>query len=159
MMHFVDNHIGSRFQGRAPVTLPPFRLGRFPVNNSSTLAIYSDSTSVNTRCISLPFIINLHIEGVEFTQQIFVYGHRPCSVFSRFHFLRFVSMTTFPCIIKHQPYLISRRRPKRKPGSPRSILHFDKIPRTNGIEFIRSVFLFCRRTTHHCCHRSYSQYC
>ena len=149
----------GRFQGRAPVTLPPFRLGRFPVDNSSTLAIYSDSTSVNTRCISLPFIINLHIEGVEFTQQIFVYGHRPCSVFSRFHFLRFVSMTTFPCIIKHQPYLISRRRPKRKPGSPRSILHFDKIPRTNGIEFIRSVFLFCRRTTHHCCHRSYSQYC
>ena len=81
MMHFIDNHISRRFQRRTPVTLPSLGICSLPVNNVSTFPIHSDSMGIDSRRVSLPFIIDFYIEGIEFAKQVLIYCSCPGSIF------------------------------------------------------------------------------
>ena len=109
MMHFVDNHIGRRFQRRTLIILPSFRVRCFPIDNSGTFSIHPDSMSINSRSIPLPFIIDFHIESIELIEQILVNHSCPSSILSKFHLHCFISMTSFTFIIKHQAHFFCCR--------------------------------------------------
>ena len=133
MVHFVDNHVSRRFQRRTLIALPPFGVRRFPVNDSSTFPVHSDGMGIDTWCVSLPFIVDFHVEGIEFIEQILVHYGRPGSVFAGFHLYCLVGMTAIAFIIKHQAHFFGCRRPERERSCFRRILHFCKTSRTNRI--------------------------
>ena len=132
-MHLINNHIGGRLQRRSGITLPTVRIGGLPVNNGGPLPVYSDSTGVYSGSISLPLVIDLHIESIELANEVLTYHNCPGSFFPRLHLYRFISMSALACLIKHQTYFICRRRPKSKLRCLRCILHFNQTSCTDRI--------------------------
>ena len=154
-MHFINNSIGRRSQSRSFILCPTLRIGSFHINDSSTFSIHPYCFRIDTRSISQPFILDLHIKCIEFPDQVIFHLCRPGSFLIRYHRNSLISMTAITCIKQHEAYFISSRRPQCKIRNFGSILHFRQAARTNGIQLIRRILILCRGTADNC-RRSYS---
>ena len=116
MVQFINHHVGETFQRRTLVFVPAFRIRLLPVDNGCTVAVHSHSLCHESGCISLPHIVYLDIECIEFSFQVFVHVSLPHAIGYRFHLHHAVGRTSLSFFIQQHPHFLSRRSPKREPG-------------------------------------------
>ena len=124
VVQLINHDVGEMIQYRTPVVCPPFGIGCPQIQNGCPVTVHSYRPCHQSRCISLPYLINLGIESIEFSFQVFSYPGIPHPVFSRLHRYHAVHGTLAAMLIQHDPHFAGSRCPQREPCLCRRIDHF-----------------------------------
>lgn len=102
------------FQRRTPVAFPSFRISRTQIQNGCPVSVYPYGPCHQPRGISLPYFVDLYIERIKFSLQVFGYPGIPHPVFGRFHVNHAIHGPFAAVVVQHDPHLAGRRRPQGK---------------------------------------------
>lgn len=107
VVQLINHDVGEMIQYRTPVVCPPFGIGCPQIQNGCPVTVHSYRPCHQSRCISLPYLINLGIESIEFSFQVFSYPGIPHPVFSRLHRYHAVHGTLAAMLIQHDPHSLA----------------------------------------------------
>ena len=153
VMQFINNNIRKTLQQWTFVFVPALRVGGVPVDDSRPVTVHSHRLGKQSGGISLPYVVNLHVERVELPFQVFIHPNLPHPVRCRLHLHHPVGRASLPFLIKQHTYLLCRGSPKRELGHRRRIHHLLPITVVHRIFVERRLCILVRGCTSRChCH-------
>ena len=112
VVQFINDDIRKTLQRRTLVFVPPLRVRRTPVDDGRPVTVHPHRLSQQSGSISLPYVVNLHVERIELPFQVFVHPSLPHPVGCRLHLHHPVGRASLPFLIEQHPHLLCRRCPE-----------------------------------------------